>query len=125
MMQLLKDETSTSGRIKAVNYSYQMPDTDHRIVETLIQTMNEDKSTNVRLAAVEALFRFSNDPRVRMALCESLRTQKDPIIQISIIDHLVKIKEEKAVKFFEELIQDTETIDHVKDQAQLGIFKMT
>ncbi|MEM6831894.1 MAG: HEAT repeat domain-containing protein, partial [Bacteroidota bacterium] len=126
MFQLL-DENSTSGRIRAVNISYELSEkqaADDEIITTLIQTMNIDKSTNVRLAAMEALFQFADEPQVRTALCETLKHQTNPNIQLTLIKMLVKMKEKQAVKYFEGLIEKDEIIQEVKDQAQMGIFKM-
>ncbi|HFC00654.1 MAG TPA: hypothetical protein ENJ53_07600 [Phaeodactylibacter sp.] len=124
MLQLLEKEKSTSARIKAVNISYELQNPNSEIIDALIQTMNIDKSTNVRMAAMEALYEFADNPKVRTALCETLRIQTNPMIQISIIKTLVHLKEEKAVEYFENLIEENDTNEEVKDVAQMAIFKM-
>lgn len=126
MLDLLDKENSTSGRIRAVNISYKLPEehADDEIVQALIQTMNIDGSTNVRLAAMEALFEFADEPKVRTALCETLSIQKNPSIQLSLIKMLVHLKEKQAVKYFEDLVKKDDTNPEVKDEAQMGIFKM-
>jgi len=124
MLDLLKNENSTSGRIKAVNIAYQIDQPDDAIVNALIKRLNEDKSTNVRLSAMDALFHFVDDPQVVTALCETLNIQTDPIVQIAIIEGLTAFKEKGAIKYFEELIKNDNVIDHVKDEAQMGIYKM-
>ena len=125
MLQLLEKEKSTSARIKAVNISYELQNPNSEIIDALIQTMNIDKSTNVRIAAMEALYEFVDNPKVRTALCETLPIQTNPMMQISIIKALVNLKEEKAVEYFENLIQQHHTNEEVKDVAQMAIFKMT
>ena len=124
MLDLLKNENSTSGRIKAVNIAYQLDQPDDAIVDALIKRLNEDKSTNVRLSAMEALFHFVEDSKVVTALCETLSMQTDPIVQIAIIEGLTAFKEKGAIKYFEKLIENDYVIDHVKDEAQMGIYKM-
>ena len=124
MLDLLKNENSTSGRIKAVNIAYQIDQPDDAIVNALIKRLNEDRSTNVRLSAMDALFHFVDDPQVVTALCETLNVQADPIVQIAIIEGLTAFKEKGAIKYFEELINNDNVIDHVKDEAQMGIYKM-
>lgn len=123
MLDLLQKETSTSGRIKAVNISYKLQP-DSEIVEALIQSMNIDKSTNVRIAAIEALSHFGNEPKVRTALCKSLGVQSNQMIQLSLIKILVNMKEKQAVEYFEKIIEKESTTPEVKDEAQMGIFKM-
>lgn len=122
MLALLQDN-STSQRIKAVNISYEIPQ-DEEIVNTLIQAMNIDASTNVRLAAMEALYEFADEPKVRTALCETLNHQTNPMIQLSLIKMLVNLKEKQAVDYFEGLLKKSDTTQEVKDEAQMGIFKM-
>ncbi|MFK7773262.1 MAG: hypothetical protein AB8F94_14030 [Saprospiraceae bacterium] len=122
MLELLEDK-STSGRIKAVNISYELKPNDE-IVDALIQSMNIDKSTNVRIAAMEALSHFGEDANVRTALCHSLTVQTNPMIQLSLIKILVNMKEKQAVEYFEKIIENESTTPEVKDEAQMGIFKM-
>ncbi len=123
MLELLEKDKSTSGRIKAVNISYELQP-DNEIVDALIQSMNIDKSTNVRIAAMEALSHFQNEPKVRTALCQSLAVQSNPMIQLSLIKILVNMKEKQAVEYFEKIIEKESTTPEVKDEAQMGIFKM-
>ena len=124
MLSLLQ-EKSTSGRIKAVNISYEIENPDDEIVSALIQTMNIDGSINVRLSAIEALYdNFSDNPKVRTAFCETLNLQNNPMIQITLIKALVNLKEKKAEKYLQDLIKKENTSPEVRDEAQMGIFKM-
>jgi hypothetical protein len=122
MLELLEDN-STSGRIKAVNISYELQP-DDEIVDALIQSMNIDKSTNVRIAAMEALSHFGDDPKVRTALCKSLAVQSNQLIQLSLIKILINLKEKQAIEYFEKIIEKESTTPEVRDEAQMGIFKM-
>lgn len=125
MLELLEKENSTSGRIKAVNISYEIQNPDDEIINALIQTMNIDASTNVRLSAIEALYdNFSNNPKVRTAFCETLNLQENPMIQTNLIKMLVNLKEKKAEKYLEDLIKKKDISPEVRDEAQMGIFKM-
>lgn len=123
MLELLDKNKSTSARIKAVNISYELKP-DDEIVDALIQSMNIDKSTNVRIAAMEALSHFGDDPKVRKALCKSLAVQSNQMIQLSLIKILVNFKEKQAIEYFEKIIEKESTTPEVRDEAQMGIFKM-
>ena len=87
--------------------------------------MNEDPNSNVRLAAMEALGKFSNEVRVRNALIQSLSTQKDPVVQIALIQLLVKMKEKSVVGQLEQMTKDATTMKAVKDEAYSGILKLS
>lgn len=124
MLSLL-EEPSVSDRIKAVNISYKMKAPNDPIITALIKVMNTDKSTNVRLAAIEALHHFADDKRVRSALVDSLLRQTDPSLQIVLINILVEIKDQRSLPKLENIINDTEVNETVREEAQIGIFKLT
>ncbi len=125
MMMKLLEEKSTSSRITAVNYSYQMDKGDDEIYDALIKALNTDKSPNVRLAAMEGLSKFADDQKVRNALIYSLEKQTEPVVQINLINILVSLNEKKAIPQMEKIIDNNEVLDKVKDEARLGIFKMS
>ena len=119
------EEKSTSQRIKAVNMSQDMAEPNAGILDALINTMNTDKSSNVRLAAVTALEKFTTDEKVINAFINSLGVQDDPTVTIALINILASIKEQNAIKPLEQLLNDDKHMQFVKDEAQVGIFKLT
>ena len=125
MMLALLKEQSTSSRMTAVSYSYQMTNADDEIYDALITALNTDKSTNVRLAAMEGLAKFADNSKVRKALIQSLSIQTEAIVQISLINILVSLNEKSAIPEMEKIINDSNTLDKVKDEARFGIIKMS
>jgi len=119
------EEQSTSQRIKAVNMSYDINEPEDEILDALISTMNTDKSSNVRLAAVTALEKFTNEETVINAFITSLGVQEDPTVTIALINILANIKEQNAIEPLEQLLKDEKHMQFVKDEAQVGIFKLT
>lgn len=124
-LYVMLEEKSTSQRIKAVNMSYDMNTPSQGILDALINTMNTDKSSNVRLAAVTALEKFTTDEKVINAFINSLGVQEDPTVTIALINILASIKEQNAIKPLEQLLNDEKHMQFVKDEAQVGIFKLT
>ncbi len=124
MMEML-DGPSTSQRIKAVNISYKMENADDRIVEALIKTMQEDESSHVRLAAVQALENFPSNPKIVDALIYALETPNDPMVTIAVINILANTKEQKALEPLEKIAKGDTHLNFVKDEAEVGIFKLT
>ena len=125
MMAGLNNQQSPSQRMMGVSVAYQMSKPDDDIVNALLRTMNEDANTNVRLAALEALGKFSNEPGVRKELIEALHTQKDPMVQITLIQLMVSMKEKGVVKELEKIATDEKTMKAVKDEAYKGILKLS
>ncbi len=114
MFSLLKDE-SASQRIKAVSYAEEMPNPNQEIIHALINTLNEDKNVNVRLAALYSVNKFSDHREVRDSLVKSLSKQTEPIIQIVLINMLMEKNESKAVQPIRDIISKANTVQEVKE----------
>lgn len=121
VMLALIDNRSASKRIQAVNYTEEISAPDSRTLEALIDRMQYDGNINVRLAAAEALSRFSENKQVKDAFIESLTIEKDPNIQIAIIQFLVKAQDQRARVPMQQLLKQTETPNYVKDQVNAGL----
>src|SRR5947199_292919 len=83
---------------QGANVALKIVKADDEVVNALVKSMHSDPNTNVRLAALEALTKFRAQPHVRKVLIESLAIQKDPVVQIALIQLLVQMKEKDAVK---------------------------
>lgn len=117
-MLSLMENKSASKRILGVGYIEEFTDPDEAIVSALVDRMRYDANTNVRLTAVEALRRFAASENVKNAFIAALKTEKDPSIQITIIEALVEIQEKKAVKPMQELLEREDTQPFVKEQIK-------
>jgi HEAT repeat protein len=125
MLAMMDNQQSASKRIQGVNVALTITRADDEVVTALVKTMNEDGNTNVRMAALDALSRFQHEPAVRSALIRSLDTQEDPVVQIALIQLLVKMKEKGVVNELERIINDSTSIKPVKDEAHTGILKLS
>jgi flagellar basal body-associated protein FliL len=124
LLAKLKNQYAVSERLIGINEVVQSSP-DDRLVTVLITLMNEDSNTNVRLAAVNALVRFYDEPLVREALIDALSTQTDPLVQLELIQILVYKKEQEAVTPLENIIKDDQTLQAVKDEAYAGLFSLS
>ncbi len=120
MLNMLKQE-SASERIKAVGYAYDMEDADKEMIDALVNVMNYDKSTNVRLEAISALYYFGDKKEVRLAMTQSLRLQTEPNLQIALIEMLVRLKEKGAMNEMERLMDNKQLPEIVKFKAAEGV----
>lgn len=125
MMGLLANQQSASQRMLGTTVAYQLVKADDEIVNALVKAMNEDPNTNVRLAALEALGKFKHEANVRKVLIESLAKQNDPVVQISLIQMMVDMKEKSIIGELEKLTQQKEILKAVKDEAYTGILKLS
>jgi hypothetical protein len=120
----LNDMESPGERITAAEEAYAMKNSDKDIVDALVKTMNSDPNTNVRMAALDALGRFHREPYVKKQLVASLKTQKDPIVQIELIQLLTKMKQKGILNELEKIANDGNTMKAVKDHAYIGILTL-
>lgn len=124
MLSMLKHE-SASERIQAVNYSFELQKPDNEVLTALIKTLNTDPNTNVRTAAAEALSHFGNEKIAREALVQTLLTQNEPTLQITVIDILANLGEKRAIKPMQKLLQNVDTEEFVKRKAQESVKVLT
>lgn len=117
--------SSASTRMKGVNSTSEIRMYDDEVMNALFFTLNFDDNTNVRLAALNAIAKFSDEGKVREELIRSLKFQDNPTIQIALIELLVEIREKSAIEPLRDLLQQEGTEDFVKEEAQLGIFKLS
>lgn len=115
-MLALLNNTSASKRIQGVSYFEDQPDLDEEIINALKDRMFNDNNNNVRLTAVEALGKFTASENVKNSLISALKSEKDPVIQIAIIQILVQIQEQKAIEPMQNLLENEETEPYVKEQ---------
>jgi hypothetical protein len=125
MLAMMDNQLSASQRMLGVSVAYELEKPDDEIVNVLVKAMNEDANTNVRLAALDALGKFSDEPQVRNELIGSLKVQKDPVVQIALIQLLVKMKEKSVLNQLEKITRDAGALKAVKDEAHAGILKLS
>lgn len=124
VMSMLNNELSPGERIMGVKTA-SANIKDDAIVNALIRTMNEDPNANVRLAAIDALGKFHHEEKVRKALIESLYHQTDPVVQVTLIQWMVVLKEKEAIGPLQHIIEDENSMQSVRDEAHAGIFKLS
>ncbi|MEY2638567.1 MAG: hypothetical protein RIR90_49 [Bacteroidota bacterium] len=121
----LNNMESASQRYAAASAVAEYKKTDRDIVQALVKTMNNDPNSNVRLAALDALSQFSREPYVKQQLLKSLSTQKDPIVQVALIELLTRLRAHNIVTELQKLTEDEQTSKPVKDQAYHSLMKLS
>ncbi|MFP2995485.1 HEAT repeat domain-containing protein [Spongiivirga sp. MCCC 1A20706] len=121
MMLALVENQSASKRVQGVHFVNQVQTPNNEVLDALIKRMHFDDNANVRLAAIEALSKFTDEKLVRDELIVALDREEDPGLQISLIEILVSIQEKGAIKSMERLLQEEDTPTYVKDQVKMGL----
>ncbi len=115
------DRPRASDRLEGVGMSARLDNPGRKTLEALVDTLNGDPNVNVRLAAVDALYLFRNDPGVKDNLVRSLGKQGSPLVQVALIDLLVEIRERRAADALRKLIGKARLAPQVKEHAELGL----
>ncbi|MGX1928322.1 HEAT repeat domain-containing protein [Flagellimonas sp. 2504JD4-2] len=123
MLSLMENQ-SASKRIQGVNYIEEFPNPDEAIVKALTNRLLQDENDNVRLNAFEALSKFTSSETVKTAFIEALGTEKNPSIQIAIIQALVQIQEKKAIGPMQKLLEREDTQPFIKNEIKQGLPKI-
>jgi len=124
MLASLRDMDSPARRITAVSQSSEYKMAGRDIVSALLGTLNNDPNTNVRLAALDGLARFYHEAYIRKQLIASLKAQKNPTVQIALIELLTRMKETAVLTELDKIVSSDTTINAVKDCAYSGMFKL-
>lgn len=122
-ISMLQQE-SASDRLNGISWSTMVENPDEDTLKSLLHVLNHDPSTNVRLAAVDALFLFSDNKLVKHGLIQSLSRQQAPIVQVALIDLLVDIRGRKAVQALKQLMARKIINPEVRDFAENSLQKL-
>ena len=117
----LLDQQSASQRLRGVNWTSRIARPNDEILTSLVSTLNYDPNVNVRLAVIDALAEFSAVPSVREGALNSLARQESPLVQISLINFLVDIREQRSIGVFEQLKQSEAVHESVRERAEWGL----
>lgn len=125
----LLQQQSASERLQAIAqataWSMTEQHADPKVVAALMHTLHSDSSVDVRLAAVDALGRYHNQPEVRKGLVDALQTQQSPLVQVALIDLMVELKDSSVLEQLKKLEQDASANPDVRQRAQWGIRQLT
>ena len=117
----LLNQSSANERLRGVYMGRDIAEPDDKFLSALVTTLNSDPNPSVRLAAVDTLHQFSDFPEVRTDLVASLLRQTSPVVQISLIDTLVRLEEPRALDAFKSIVEDPRSIEPVKKRARMAI----
>jgi len=117
----LMQQQSASERIKGVTWTGQLDRPSGEIVTALLDALMHDPNVNVRLATIDALERFASRDDVRRGTIDAVQRQASPLVQIALIDFMVKTNERESVATLRQLAMDPQVNDAVRARAAWGL----
>ncbi len=121
MMLTMLEQPSAIERLKAVNISQEMDGATLKVTDALLQTLNQDENVNVRLAALDALLRYTHQPAVREGLVGAISHQESPLVQMALAEAMVNLQEKTSVEQLQELLQRDSLNEEVEKKVKESI----
>jgi hypothetical protein len=120
----LMQQQAATDRLKGISWSYQLQQPSTELLRALLDTLMHDPSVNVRLATVDALRQFGNQPVVRRGVVEAMARQQSPMVEISLIDLAVDLREKESIAALRQLTEDQTLDQAVRERAQRGLMEL-
>jgi hypothetical protein len=120
----LMQQQSATERLRGVSASEEIDRPGNEIVSALLETLLHDPNVNVRLAAVDALRRFSDRDDVRQGTLKAVTDSSSPLLQIALIDFLVETDDPQAASLLQQLSQDSSADESVRGRAAWGLERL-
>ncbi len=117
----LMQQQSAAERLRGVNWSSQLQQPGQEVVTALLDTLTHDSNVNVRLATVDALRQFGDQPVVRKGVIAAVGQQASPMVQVALIDLAVDLGEKESAPVLRRLSQDQSVDVAVRDRARRGL----
>ncbi len=117
----LLEQPSANKRLKGISEVNKIQKVDDKVISALIQTLNTDANVNVRLAAIESLSNYLDNPTVREGMVQSIVKQDAPIVQVTLANLMVALQEKKSIEPFRTLMRTKELDTGVKQKLETTI----
>ncbi len=117
----LLEQPSANQRLQGVSEANKIVKVDSIVVKALLQTLNNDPNVNVRLAAIESLTNYVDDPLVRQGLVQSIGHQESPILQVTLANLMVALQEKASIEPFRQLLKEKALDTTVKKKIKNSI----
>lgn len=118
------EESSVSKRLQGVQMSSELVSSNSEVADALLLTLNNDESSNVRLAALRMLAQYSNDERIREGLINSIENQDSPVVLMAMAELMVELQEEKAVPQFKNILEGDRAPEEFKTSLRENLNKI-
>ena len=117
----LLEQPSANQRLQGVSEANKIGSADEIVIKALLQTLNHDANVNVRLAAIESLTHYVDQPKVRQGLVQAIPNQESPILQITLANLMVALQEKSSIEPFRQLLKEKQLDTTVQKKIRTSI----
>jgi hypothetical protein len=116
----LLDHQSASERLLGVEWSRRAAQTPE-VVNALLERVQYDNNPSVRLAAVDALRTELDQPGVRAGLAMALAAQESPLVQVAVTDALLSTGSGAGIEAVRGMLDRNELDPSVREYLQMAL----
>lgn len=102
-----------------------MESADPQILDALMHTLRYDNSVDVRLAALDALRRYTDQQPIRTGIEDSFSHQQSPLVQIALVDLMVDLRDPAVVQKLKTIQQTPNLNPAVRQRVEWGIHQLS
>ncbi|MEL6560442.1 MAG: HEAT repeat domain-containing protein [Bacteroidota bacterium] len=121
LVMALINQPSANKRLQGINEVEKLDQVTETVISALFKTLNNDQNTNVRLAAVGSLSKYTQNPKVREGLVNSLVQQDSPMVQIALAELMVALQERSSVESMQQMLQKPDLNTLAKEKLEQSI----
>ena len=90
----------------------------------LLKILEKDDNANVKIATIDALLKFPKNEQIRQSFIKALEKEDVPLVQIKLIKAVSFLRENRAQKPLEKIINNEQTFPIVKNNATLAMVEI-
>lgn len=122
---LMVDKSPTK-RIEAIYISHQSAESfPDKMIAVLLDVLVNDKSSNVRLAAVQSLATHIEESSVRVALIQHLQVESDEFVKIEILNAISRSNSSETRELLAKIAKDESQGETLNQEAETKLFVLT
>lgn len=118
-------QQSASDRLQGVSWTRRVDSADPQVLDALMHTLRYDNSVDVRLAALDALRRYTDQQPIRDRIEDSFSHQQSPLVQIALVDLMVDLRDASAVQKLKNIQQTPNLNPAVRQRVEWGIHQLS
>lgn len=122
---LALDETQTNSTqleaIYEIEDRYENQKEDDKILKAFFKILEGDSNSNSKIAVIDALLKFPDNPLVRDHIIEALANEKEPLVQLKLIKSVTILREQRAKAPLQKIIDNRESLPLVKGNASASL----
>jgi hypothetical protein len=119
-----QQNSPTNERLQEVLAAAKTDKPSEKVLNDLVSALAFDPSVNVRLRAIEALYKHVDNDSVRNGVLVALPREQNPLVQLEMIDFVAAAHDTNATPVLEKIAQDELIDSSVREAARTALAQL-